>query len=163
MFPLLITGILALMVLGIGYTLLYHKKMTVPAALILLVGLFTTYGVCRLDVRSEKLNVMEIQRLNSDIENQGALTNGLYNVLGVWKSPSGGYLAVLHPTLITDVDLRSRSVGFSNIGKVPRLVSLDTVLTAPGASGFSGFAEVYTGPQGSVIRDYKPFEHLPEK
>jgi hypothetical protein len=99
---------------------------------------------------------------SSEIWKQGHLTNGAYAVLGVYPTKVG-CLAILQPIGIVDINFQSRTVVFTNTGRLPRLFSLDTKLTDPEGPNSSGLAEVYTGALKSSIRDYRPFVQLPPK
>jgi len=152
---IIITGI------GIFYTVVVHKKVTIMTLVFCLSCLIVFAGLAFTEQKVRKLELMEQQLLSSDIEGQASLTNGLYSVLAVRKSPAGGYLAVLQPAVITDLDVNSRSVAYTNVGRLPRIINLDAAIAAPDNVEFTGFAEVFSGSKGPEIRDFRPFRFLP--
>jgi hypothetical protein len=99
---------------------------------------------------------------SSEIWKQGHLTNGAYAVLGVYPTRAG-CLAMLQPVVIGEINFQTRTVVYTNVGRFPRLFSLDVRLRDPEDPDSSGLAEVYTGKLRSSVRDYLPFLQLPPK
>jgi len=152
-----------LILFGVVYPIFVHKKLGIATAFVLIIGGLAIYDLYHIKAQLNRLKNLELRKQYSSIRAQGSLTNGLYSVLAVTESPFGGYLVVLHPAVILDIDFRNRSLSSTNLAGPAIFVDLDTRLIAPGESGFSGFAEVYTQKVRGEIRDYNPFLHLPEK
>jgi hypothetical protein len=105
---------------------------------------------------------MERLRASSNIEKQESLTNGLYRISGLWRSPIGGHLVVMQPVAIHAVFSNIRQVSYTNTSFAPRLVNLDASLIR-GDTDFVGTVVEVELDEVPQITHYDFFKHLPVK
>jgi hypothetical protein len=98
--------------------------------LIILLTILSVF--CSLEVHL-RLKKVERLRASSDVERRETLTNGMYRIMGMWKSPIGGHLVIIQPVVIGEISPNGR-VNFTNTTPAMSLVNLDAGLIQGDAS-----------------------------